>query len=86
MFCGLFANLRIELGENVTSIGKNAFIGCVALKKITVRTINLSNGSVKAGAFKDTSPKAVFTCPAEKKKAYKKLFVKKGASKKAKFK
>ena len=74
------------LGAAVKSIGKNAFNGCKALKTITVKTTKLTNSNVGAGAFKGIYSKATFKCPKSKLKAYKTLFVKKGAPKTCKFK
>ena len=67
------------------SIGKNAFNGCKALKAITVKTTKLTDKNVGAAAFKNIYKKATFTCPKAKLKAYKKLFIQKGAPKTCKF-
>ena len=72
---------RFTLGSAVKSIGANAFYGCKALKAITVKTTKLTTNNVGAGAFKGIYRKAAFKCPAAKLKAYKTLFVKKGAPK-----
>ena len=83
---GLKKLASVTVGKNIGIIGKNAFNGCKALKKITVKAANLTADSVGAAAFKGIYKKAVFTCPAKKVKAYKTLFVKKGAPKTCKFK
>lgn len=70
---------EFTIGTAVKSIGKNAFNGCSALKKITVKTKKLTEKNVGAAAFKGIHKKAVFKCPAKKLKAYKKLFIKRGA-------
>ncbi|MBO4862980.1 MAG: leucine-rich repeat protein [Eubacterium sp.] len=72
---------NVTIGENVASIGKNAFNGCKKLKTITVKTELLTTKNVGAGAFKGIKKKATFKVPASMKKAYKKLFSKKGAKK-----
>ena len=77
---------KFTLGAKVKSIGKNAFNGCKALKTITVKTTKLTSGNVKANAFKGIYSKATFKCPKSRLAAYRKLFVKKGAPKTAKFK
>ncbi len=74
----------VTIGKNVTSIGKNAFKGCKNLKKITVSTKVLKK--VGAGCLKGIHKKAVIKVPAKKKKAYKKLFKKKGQAKTVKIK
>ena len=74
------------INEKVKKIGKAAFRDCAKLKKITVLTTRLKASSVGANAFANTAKKAVVICPAKKLKAYKKLFVQKGLSKKATFK
>ena len=77
---------KFTLGTAVNSIGKYAFNGCKALKLLTVKTRKLTAKNVKAGAFKGIYSKAVIKCPKNKAAAYKKIFVKKGASKKCRFK
>ena len=71
----------VTIGENVASIGKNAFNGCKKLKTINVKTELLTTKNVGAGAFKGIKKKATFKVPVSMKKAYKKLFTKKGAKK-----
>lgn len=85
-FKGCVKLAKFTLGEAVKAIGKNAYSGCSGLKEITVKTTKLTAGNVGAGAFKNIHKKAKFKCPAQKKKAYKTLFVKKGAPKKSSFK
>ncbi len=74
------------LWSTVASVGKNAFYGCSGLKAIEVKTKKLTEKNVGAAAFKGINKKAVFTCPKKKLKAYKKLFIKKGAPKTCTFK
>jgi len=85
-FKGCVKLAKFTLGAAVKSIGKNAFNGCKALKTITVKTTKLTSSNVKANAFKGINAKATFKCPKAKLKAYKTLFVKKGAPKTCKFK
>ena len=85
-FKGCAKLTAFTLGKAVKSIGKNAFNGCKALKTITVKTTKLTNSNIKAGAFKGIYRKATFKCPKSKLKAYKTLFVKKGAPKTCSFK
>ena len=75
----------ITLGKKVKSIGKKAFYGCKALKTITVKTAKLTGKNVGASAFKGIAAKATFKCPKKQRKAYRKLFKKKGAPKSAKY-
>lgn len=74
----------IVIGKNVKKIGTKVFYGAKKLKKLTIKTKNLT--SVGAGAFKGVSKKVTVKVPAEKKRAYKKLFKKKGLPTKAKWK
>ena len=74
----------VTIGKNVISIGKNAFKGCKNLKRITVSTKVLKK--VGAGCLKGIHKKAVIKVPAKNKKAYKKLFKKKGQAKTVKIK
>lgn len=74
----------VTIGKNVTSIGKNVFKGCKNLKKITLSTKVLKK--VGAGCLKGIHKKAVIKVPAKNKKAYKKLFKKKGQAKTVKIK
>lgn len=80
----------ITIGKNVKTIGKQAFYNVKSAVKITVLTKKLTAKTVKAGAFKGAGAskgkKLTVTVPKAKKKAYKKLLVKKGLSKKAKIK
>ena len=76
----------VTIGKNVKSIGKNAFLNCKKLSTITIRTSKLKLKTVGDNAFKGISGKAVFHCPAKMLKAYKKLFLKRGAPKTALFK
>ncbi len=76
---------KFMLGTAVKSIGKSAFQGCKSLKTIHVQTTKLTNKNVGALAFKGISKKATFRCPKKKAKAYKKLFISKGAPKTCKF-
>ena len=85
-FKGDKALAKFTLAKTVTNIGKNAFNGCSGLKTITVKAEKLTNKSVGTGAFKGISSSATFKCPKKQLKAYKKLFVKKGAPKTCKFK
>ncbi|MFG6329085.1 MAG: leucine-rich repeat protein, partial [Lachnospiraceae bacterium] len=69
---------KLTIGENVKTIGKNAFYGCKNLKTVTIKTANLTNASVKAGAFKGLNTKAVVTVPEQKLAGYKKILKAKG--------
>lgn len=69
--------------KGVRSIEKNCFKGCSKLKTITIKSKYLTEKKIASGAFKGTNKKAVVTIA---KKKYKKILIKKGISKKAKFK
>ena len=59
------------IGNNVTSIGSNAFLSCKNLKKMTIKSAKLK--SVGAKAFSGTYSKITFAVPGNKATAYKKL-------------
>ncbi|MDO4308555.1 MAG: leucine-rich repeat protein [Eubacteriales bacterium] len=69
---------KVTLGANLTTIGKEVFYGCKALKTITVQTKNLK--TVGSDALKGIYKKAVVKVPSAKLTAYKKLFKGKGQS------
>ena len=70
----------------MTTIGKDAFKGCKALKSITIKTKKLTADSVGSNAFKDTPKKATIKVPKDKVEEYKVLLREKGVNKKAKIK
>lgn len=76
----------VQIGENITSIGKKAFYDCKNLKKITIKTKKLTESSIGTDAFKKTSKKMTVKVPASKVKKYKKVLKTKGISKKAQIK
>lgn len=76
----------VTIGKNISKIGADAFSGCRKLKKITVKTTKLKTKSVGKNAFKGIYAKASFKVPKSKLSAYRKIFKKTGAGKKAKFK
>lgn len=77
---------KLDLGSSLASIGSKAFMGCKSLKSVRVTSKKLKAGRVGSSAFKGTPKKAAFQVPKSKLKAYKKLFQKAGANKKASFK
>lgn len=83
---GMKKMTSLTIGKNVKTIGENAFSGCKKLKKLTIRTKKLTKDTVGANAFKGIYKKAEIICPKAKKKAYKKIFLKKGMKKTMKFK
>ena len=72
------------IGNNVTSIGSNAFLSCKNLKKMMIKSAKLK--SVGAKAFSGTYSKITFAVPRNKATAYKKLIKKGGPSAKAIYK
>ncbi len=70
-FKGLKKLKKITIGSNVTTIGKNAFKNCKNLKSITI--VSKKVKKIGKNAWKGIHKKAVFSCPASKVKAYKKL-------------
>lgn len=85
-FAGCSELKKVTIAENMVSIGKNAFKGCKKLKTITIKSGKLTKKSIRKGAFKGISSKTVIKVPKKKLKAYKKLFRRKGLSKKVKMK
>ena len=70
---------KIVIGKNVASIGKEAFRGAGKLAGIQIKTKKLTAGRIGANAFSGIYKKAEFRLPSAKKKAYKKILLKKGA-------
>lgn len=75
---------QIALGSNVTTIGTRAFSGCKKLSSITVKSQNITSKTLSGKAFKGVSSKTKIKVPKTKRNSYKKLFCKKGLSKKVK--
>lgn len=69
---------KITIGENIVSIGKNAFYGCKKLKTITIRSKKLTSKTVSKNAFKGLTKITTIKVPKNKLTAYKKLLKKKG--------
>lgn len=85
-FNGCKALTKITLPEKTVNIGKQAFKGCKKLKTIVIKSKKLTSKSISKNAFKGISNKTVIKVPKSKKKAYIKLFRKKGLSKRVKIK
>ena len=77
---------KVVIPSNIITIGKNAFNGCSKLKTIQIKSTKLTSKSISKNAFKGISKKVTIKVPKKKLKAYKKLFRKKGLSKKVKMK
>lgn len=84
-FKGMKKLQTVIIGKNVKKIGKNAFLNCSKLKNITIKTTKLTAKRVGSNAFKGINKKAIVKCPKAKKKAYKKILLKKGMKKTVKF-
>ena len=78
----------IVIGKNVKKIGSNAFRNCKKLKKITVKTLKLTNVGVNAfkGIYKNPTVYMNKKLGVKKYNKFLKLFYKAGISKKAKIK
>ena len=70
-FQGSTKATSITIGKNITKIGKQAFSGDKAVKKITILSKNVK--SIGAKAFANIPKSAKLIVPAGKKSAYKKL-------------
>ena len=67
----------LMIGNNVVTIGKNAFSGDKKLKTINMKKVK-SLETVAKGAFKAVNKKVTVKVPKAKKAAYKRLFKKGG--------
>ena len=76
----------LVIPASVKKIGSKAFYGCSSLKKITIKTSQLSSGKVGASAFAKVYSKVKFVLPKARYSAYKKILKKKGAPRKATYK
>lgn len=70
----------------VTAIGRKAFDGCGKLMVIRICIPKLTKAKVGKAAFRGICRKATFYVPKGKAKAYRKIFLKRGAKKTMKFK
>lgn len=70
---------RVTIGSNVSSIGSNAFSGCLCLKNIFIKSSRLA--SIGKNVWKGIHKKAVIYVPIKKETAYGKLFKGKGQKK-----
>ena len=77
---------KVIIPASIKNIGAQAFAGCKNLKNITIKTPYLTKKKVGAKAFKGISAKAVIKVPKKQLKAYQKMLISKGVSKKAKIK
>ena len=69
---------QIVIGSNVKKIGKEAFLGCSKLKKITVKTKLLTKKNVGKNAFAKLHSKTVVKAPSGLAGSYKKILKAKG--------
>ena len=82
---GLTSLEKVTIGSRVKKIGKEAFAGCTRMKKIHVKTSQLTDEKMGEDVFDGIPKDAVVTCPEAQEKAYKSLFRSRGLSKKVKF-
>lgn len=75
---------KVTIPAKVTTIGSSVFTGNKALKVIVIRSMKLKANKLKKNAFKGVSAAVVIKVPKTKLKSYKKMFLKKGLSKKVK--
>ena len=76
----------ITIGENVKSIGKNAFDGCEGLKKLIIKTALLKSKNIAKDVFKALPTTCKVYVPEAMKEKYIKIFKTKGLSSNAKIK
>ena len=77
---------EVTIGKNVKTIGKKAFYGCKALKKITFKTSSLRKDGVGKNAFKGIASQPTVKCPSSVRKTYQKILKDAGMPKKATYK
>ncbi|MBO4416187.1 MAG: leucine-rich repeat protein [Lachnospiraceae bacterium] len=68
---------KVTISKYVTQIGKGAFSGCNALKKVTIKGSGLTEVGKKA--FSQTAKKASFNVPNKLADKYKKMLIDSGA-------
>lgn len=78
-FRGMAKLAKVTLGKNVAAIGRKAFFGCKALRKLAIKTRLLTAKTVGAAAFKGIHASAVVTCPKGMAGDYGKLLRSRGA-------
>ena len=83
-FCNNKYVRKIVLNDNITKIGARAFSGCKKLSSLKITSKKLTSKSLSSKAFKGISYKTKIKVPKEKRDFYKKLFGKKGLSKRVK--
>lgn len=71
---------KVEIGENVKTIGKKAFYGCKKLDSIVIYTKKLTSKNVGVDAFKGINAKANVGVPTKYHAAYKKILKAKGVT------
>lgn len=76
--------VSVTIGKNVKTIGKQAFMGCEKINKVTVKASGLTK--VGKNALKGIGKKAVIKVPAKQLKKYQSLLKGKGQSKQVKVK
>ena len=76
----------INIPKGVLEIDNYAFYGCTNLKTITIKSTKLTASTVGSKAFSKIYTKATIKVPKGKKMVYKKFLLKKGVTKKMKFK
>lgn len=76
----------ITIGKNVSKIGAKAFYGCKKVKTLTIKSTKLTVKTVGKKAFSKTPKNMKVSIPKKKFKSYKSMLIKRGVSKKAKFK
>ena len=75
---------QIVVSQNITTIGANAFADCPKLKVITIHSTKLTGKNVADDAFAGIADGTVIRVPKKMLARYRKLFAKKGLSKKVK--
>ena len=74
------------IGKGVAKIGSKVLYGCSKMKTLTIKSSKLTAKKIGSKAFSKTPKKMTVKVPKKKFKAYKKMLIKRGVNKKAKFK
>ena len=77
---------KVTIPKSIKKLGKQMFTGCKALRTIEIKTTKLTKKTIAKKAFTGVPKQAKVKVPSKKKKAYNKLFHKKGLSKQVKVK
>ena len=76
---------KVTIPSKVKKIGSKAFYGCSKMKNLIIKSSKLSAKKIGSKAFAKTPKSMTVKVPKKKFKTYKKILIKRGVNKKAKF-